>query len=99
MISAKATESPRDVSSGSKIDEIVRELSQAKCTAQIADKRCEDLVRSAADKGQANIYSDDSRKLTLKEHQRDMAEEKATRAEEKVSIFVKFFNLKTLFHR
>ena len=28
-----------------------------------------------------------------------MAEEKGTRAEEKVSIFVKFFNLKTLFHR
>ena len=99
MISAKATERPRDVSSGSKIDEIVRELSQAKCTAQEADKRCEDLVRSAADKKQANIYSDDSRILTRKEHQRDMAEEKGTRAEEKVSIFVKFFNLKTLFHR
>ena len=50
MISAKATERPRDVSSGSKIDEIVRELSQAKSTAQEADKRCEDLVRSAATK-------------------------------------------------
>ena len=49
MISAKATERPRDVTSGSKIDEIVRELSQAKSTAQEADKRCEDLVRSAAD--------------------------------------------------
>ena len=97
MISAKATERPRDVSSVSKIDEIVRELSQAKCTAQEADKRCEDLVRSAADKKQANIYSDDSRKLTRKEHQRDMADE--TRAEEKVSLFVKFFNSKTLFHR
>ena len=97
MISAKATERPRDVSSGSKIDEIVRELSQAKSTAQEADKRCEDLVRSAADKRQANIHSDDSRKLTRKEHQRDMADE--TRAEEKVSLFVKFFNSKTLFHR
>ena len=85
--------------SGDKIDELERDLSQAKSTAQEADKRCEDLVRSAADKRQANIHSDNSRKLTLKEHQRDMAEEKGTRAEEKVSIFVKFFNLKTLFHR
>ena len=97
MISAKATERPRDVNSVSKIDEIVRELSQAKCTAQEADKRCEEFVRSAADKTQANIHSDDSRKLTRKEHQRDMADE--TRAEEKVSLFVKFFNSKTLFHR
>ena len=83
--------------SGEKIDELERDLSQAKSTAQEADKRCEDLVRSAADKRQANIHSDDSRKLTLKEHQRDMADE--TRAEEKVSLFVKFFNSKTLFHR
>merc|ERR1719205_587083 len=54
--------------SGDKIDELERDLSQAKSTAQEADKRCEDVVR----------------KLTLMEHTRDRAEEKASRAEEKV---------------
>ena len=35
--------------SGDKIDELERDLSQAKSTAQEADKRCEDVVRSADD--------------------------------------------------
>ena len=36
--------------SGDKIDELERDLSHAKSTAQEADKRCEDVVRSADDR-------------------------------------------------
>ena len=41
--------------SGDKIDELERDLSQAKSTAQEADKRCEDVVRSAV--GKENQHS------------------------------------------
>ena len=34
--------------SGDRIEELERELSQAKSAAQEADKRCEDVVRSAS---------------------------------------------------
>ena len=56
--------------SGDRIEELERELSQAKSAAQEADKRCEDVVR----------------RLTLMEHTRDRAEEKASRAEDKVCL-------------
>jgi len=55
-------------STSDKIEELEKLLSEAKNNAQEADRRCEDIVR----------------KLTITEHARDRAEEKAGRAEDKI---------------
>ena len=72
--------------SGDRIEELERELSQAKSAAQEADKRCEDVVRSASLQRLTQISQGYFRRLTLMEHTRDRAEEKASRAEDKVCL-------------
>merc|ERR1712098_242192 len=55
-------------STSDRIEELEKSLTEAKNTAQEADRRCGDIVR----------------KLTITEHARDRAEEKAGRAEDKI---------------
>merc|ERR1711973_886770 len=55
-------------STSDRIEELEKSLTEAKNTAQEADRRCEDIVR----------------KLPITEHARDRAEEKAGRAEDKI---------------
>merc|ERR1719481_1168998 len=64
-------------STSDRIEELETSLTEAKNTAQEADRRCEDIVR----------------KLTITEHARDRAEEKAGRAEDKIKGLNEELNL------